>query len=711
VIEMYQPILTVENQVSVLGSVSISSGHEVIWAQNIARPIRHRMSVGRETVQFAMALRRQRVVISTPELPAVFPSGGGLAALGLGALGQGFVERFGSVEAALLLAAEASGVSLRSGAGEADLLLNAQAVGEAPALAGAEGSGLAALLLNAEFVGVSVRSGSGDAPLGLDAQGVGVSVRSGSGVGDLILNAQAVGEAIEAASGSGLAPLLLGADGVGVSLRSGSGEGPLLLDAVFVGVSLRSGSGVGLVGLDAEAEGEALVALGQYRRPGGIHNYFRPDGSSLYLRVPTFSGSGAAGLLLDADGVGATITSGSGEAPLLLDSDGVGSSPVSGFGEAELLLDADGVGSSPVSGVAEAPLLLDADGVGVSVRSGSGEAPLLLDAQGVGSSPVAGSGEAPLLLDADGVGVSVRSGSGESPLLLAAEAEGETTPIAEYDDTELFNDLFAPLFISIFEITLVSSGSGTAEIVLTSEGAGAKLSFGAGDAELLLGAAAVGEAPAVGVPEGSGVADLGLDAEAVGNAPIEFIGAASANTTTVSLPSGTAAGDFAIVVAGRTATAGPSIPSGWNDLGVQAGGSGGTAHGQRVGWKILVAADITAGNVGTWTSAAQIGVSIYRGATGVGGNSSTGANSTVVSFPARGSPLTAGSWVVAVGSHRNAGNLNDRTLSSFTNRTSGATSTNIGIWDTNGVVSSTSAGTVTVTNSSGNAGRTVEILN
>lgn len=190
---------------------------------------------------------------------------------------------------------------------------------------------------------------------------------------------------------------------------------------------------------------------------------------------------------------------------------------------------------------------------------------------------------------------------------------------------------------------------------------------------------------------------------------ISYIGGASDTSTTVALPGTAQAGDLAIVVAGRANTGGPSIPLGWNDLGVIAGGSGGSAHGQRVGWKILESADITAGNVGTWTNANKIQVLIYRGASGVSANhSGTGANSSTITFPAR-SSLASGSWVCAVATHRTATSTRSVAATSYTNRSSAFTAVEAGGMDTNGAVSSIVQRTFVANASSGNVGRTMEI--
>jgi hypothetical protein len=200
--------------------------------------------------------------------------------------------------------------------------------------------------------------------------------------------------------------------------------------------------------------------------------------------------------------------------------------------------------------------------------------------------------------------------------------------------------------------------------------------------------------------------------------PIQYIGGSSANSTTTSLPSGALAGDLLVCVAGRTNTGGPSLPAGWPtdgangaSLGVVAGGSGGSSHGQLAAWKYLTADDIAAGNVGTWGSAAQVGCLVYRGAGPVGANSATGASGTTVTFPAR-SGLAATSWQVALGTHRSSGanSLATRTLAGgYTNRSSGFSSADVGLWDSATETTGISQQTATVSTSSGNVGRALEL--
>ena len=191
---------------------------------------------------------------------------------------------------------------------------------------------------------------------------------------------------------------------------------------------------------------------------------------------------------------------------------------------------------------------------------------------------------------------------------------------------------------------------------------------------------------------------------------ISYIGGVSEDSNTAALPSGSAAGDLAVVAAGRGNAAGPSKPDDWTAIGsVASGGSGGTAHGQIAGWKVLTASDITNNNVGTWTNAAQIIVGVYRGASSVNANSATGANGTSITLPAR-SGLAATSWQVGLGTHRSATDTLSRTATSYTTRSTSFTSTKAWLGDSNGTTTGIAQQSMTVNASSGNVGRTFEIV-
>ena len=91
---------------------------------------------------------------------------------------------------------------------------------------------------------------------------------------------------------------------------------------------------------------------------------------------------------------------------------------------------------------------------------------------------------------------------------------------------------------------------------------------------------------------------------------IAYVGSASADSNTVSLPSFTP-GDVAIVQAFRsTDTTVPTVPSGWTWIVT----NGGSAGGGVVGFRTLQSGDTT---IGTWTNATQVGVAVYSGVHGV----------------------------------------------------------------------------------------------
>lgn len=140
---------------------------------------------------------------------------------------------------------------------------------------------------------------------------------------------------------------------------------------------------------------------------------------------------------------------------------------------------------------------------------------------------------------------------------------------------------------------------------------------------------------------------------------LAFIGANGNNATTVSLPTGSAAGDLAIVfcVSGVATTSVASGWQGWSDT--LAGGA------TSWGYKLLTASDITAGDVGTWTNSARTSVLVYRNAmfnsfVGVNGASS---GSGTISALSRGSYTVAWLWV-------NATNIKGSSVTGLTNRSS-----------------------------------------
>jgi hypothetical protein len=155
---------------------------------------------------------------------------------------------------------------------------------------------------------------------------------------------------------------------------------------------------------------------------------------------------------------------------------------------------------------------------------------------------------------------------------------------------------------------------------------------------------------------------------------ITFVGEADAGAASVALPA-FSADDIAYVFAFRDgSTTAPSLPAGWTNI--ASGGANTCSY--RVGCRQLVGTDTT---TGTWTNATEIEVVVLRGVdlgnlfgvSAQGSGSSTSMNwPTLATFedPNAGNR----SWVVLLGGHRSATDVNTVALSGATQR-GGATTT------------------------------------
>lgn len=127
-------------------------------------------------------------------------------------------------------------------------------------------------------------------------------------------------------------------------------------------------------------------------------------------------------------------------------------------------------------------------------------------------------------------------------------------------------------------------------------------------------------------------------------------------------------GDLAIAYAFNDGAAtAPSLPaSGWTNI----ASSAGSTAGQRAGYRVLVTGDTTSG---TWTNATQTEVIILSGqstgASPIGVSAVDALASTSVRWAAlSGMQPNNTSWVVLVGGHRTATDMNSVALSGTTNR-------------------------------------------
>ena len=135
---------------------------------------------------------------------------------------------------------------------------------------------------------------------------------------------------------------------------------------------------------------------------------------------------------------------------------------------------------------------------------------------------------------------------------------------------------------------------------------------------------------------------------------VSFVGSASAEATSVTLPAHQA-GDL-IIIYGRGLSAAPTpptVPSGW--LQIQRFSQ--STNNVSVCWKI---ASSSAETSGTWINAQQIMALVYRHSTNLIGlgfpSNAAGTNTTTITYPALVAYPDSG-WVLGLGSAKNDSNL------------------------------------------------------
>lgn len=176
---------------------------------------------------------------------------------------------------------------------------------------------------------------------------------------------------------------------------------------------------------------------------------------------------------------------------------------------------------------------------------------------------------------------------------------------------------------------------------------------------------------------------------------ISFVGAASAEATSLTLPAHQA-GDLLIVAAAAQANTLITIPAGWNRLHYRAD-SGTTNRALSVAYKIATSAAETSG---TWTNATVMACTVYRDSVDyitLGGMRFSGQSnaSTLLYGPLPSSGDTAGlltpnQWAIAVGMTGSNALAAETAPTGFTNRVSiaGASTTELAMHDTNAEVAS-----------------------
>lgn len=129
---------------------------------------------------------------------------------------------------------------------------------------------------------------------------------------------------------------------------------------------------------------------------------------------------------------------------------------------------------------------------------------------------------------------------------------------------------------------------------------------------------------------------------------ISFVGQASAEATSISLPAHQA-DDIIIIWTFRDGVAtSPSLPAGYTNIHAQTQGT----VASRLGYRVAVSSSETSG---TWTNATEIVVHIYRGATTsqtpiIFGNTGAGSSSTNIDYAAS-AKSQMNNWLVAFVGH------------------------------------------------------------
>jgi hypothetical protein len=161
-----------------------------------------------------------------------------------------------------------------------------------------------------------------------------------------------------------------------------------------------------------------------------------------------------------------------------------------------------------------------------------------------------------------------------------------------------------------------------------------------------------------------------------------FIGAATAEATTITIPTGHQMGDLLIIYAFRDgSTAAPTVPSGWTTAHNATGAN--TCSGA-LGWKIAASNGETSG---TWTNASGLACAVYRGTpmqTALGTPTVTNGTGTSVTYGTVSPKATTG-WIAAFAGHRSVDPSLGTAPSGMTNHsvTAGATAV-YATHDTNG---------------------------
>jgi hypothetical protein len=169
---------------------------------------------------------------------------------------------------------------------------------------------------------------------------------------------------------------------------------------------------------------------------------------------------------------------------------------------------------------------------------------------------------------------------------------------------------------------------------------------------------------------------------------ISRIGSASAEATTITIPSGHRVGDLMVIFAFRDgSTTNPTIPAGWTNI---TNTTDGTLCSVSMGYKRCTSTSETSG---TWTNATALVCMVYSGAISssnpFGSVAASSGSTNTVNYAARAlasSGVTGSSWFLAFAGHTSVDTTVETAPSGMTmqTNTAGATAEVAG-FDTNGL--------------------------
>ena len=198
--------------------------------------------------------------------------------------------------------------------------------------------------------------------------------------------------------------------------------------------------------------------------------------------------------------------------------------------------------------------------------------------------------------------------------------------------------------------------------------------------------------------------------QGVAKAQISYVGSVSANSATITLPTGWQAGDLALVFAFRnnSSSSAPSLATGFTSINTDFYNGFSNDVYARLAYRVLQNGD---GSF-TFSNATSTEVMVLRGTATtlmIAKENTNNGSSTTLSYPALSGTTLSSSWIVGFGGHRTATDLYTRTATPMTIR-SATTATSQGMHSRTGVTSFSSTSWQASTSNAAWVTSVVEVL-